>query len=372
MKALPKKRKKKTKGYSEGESYAKWHTSNGQEYLEVFALDHYIMGKLEGLALGKKIRGLKRLIKTFTLRFKKSTRQEINWKLSEFEYFVPETQKREMQGMADAVEGISYHDILIQNCMMDVLHGHLMPKYYEDPVLMEYDFGCTVFGAINQNGPILGQNFDFGIVFKPYLSFVHSKIPNVPEHFSLRFGGTLNCPPARNSNGVTLAINLVKTNIKGQYDLPFCLFIRKCLENSQNTEDIQKLLEKEAGTFGYHLSAADKNNLISSEISPLEKNHQKIQNYFVRSNTYISKKFQRYLLKKGYSKKRQSYAENLLEEVISQKDKLSDKKLLEILGDRPIVCRINPLKSMTLCYFSKDHFGRGMAGNENHGIIPLP
>ncbi len=351
--------------------YAKWHRYNGQRYLEVFATDFYEMGYLQGKFLARKIKGMKRVIEILGIRFTKVARKD-SWEFDrEYEEYIPDYLQAEMKGMADAINGISYRDILMQNCFIDLLHGQLFPIYFQSRFLLEYQFGCTVFGGVNKKDVILGQNFDFGVIFNPYTSYVLLKMPKKPDNFGFRIGGMLNLPPARNKDGITLAVNLVKTNDICNIGVPICILTRMALEKCKSTKDFMKFYENKSGTLGYNLSIADSLSIISYETTPDEKILHHIRDIFVRSNTYVSERLQKDLLRKKYSKKRQNYGETLVNDYFRKKKRLDEEDLIKILADKPIICRTNPLKSMTLSFFTKRFFGRGNLTRNKLGIIPI-
>ena len=118
---------------------AEWHESNGQKYLEIEASDYYNLGMMEGKNLGPKIRALKLIIKAIgaTTRSKGYTYSRFIEMAKGYEDAIPDqflhhekgvgTVIDEIQGMADSLRGISFEDIFVQNCFIDIVYGELIP-----------------------------------------------------------------------------------------------------------------------------------------------------------------------------------------------------------------------------------------------------
>ena len=353
-------------------SYAIWCNTNGQKYLEVNAPDHYRLGFLQGHYLSKKIHELKEIIKLLVLKYisKKYTYQ-IFIKISKpYEKFIPKDLILEMKGMADAIKGISYEDILLQNCFLDILYGQLIPKDIHNPILHSFHLGCTSFGVINTKSVLTGQNFDFAIIFKPTLSFVLLKMPNKPDIFSLRLGSLLSLPAGMNSFGVCVNVNIVKSRVEGTISIPASIRSRMAFETSKNAEDCYKFLINSHNTASYNLLISDNSKIIAVECLPINYIREDVINKVVRSNTFISNSIQKLLIKQNYSKKRQKYAEIRLNEAYGNK-KLTNEELINLLADEPIICRIKPYKSMTIAFLTKIYFGIGNAKHNGLGRVPL-
>ena len=137
-------------------SYAIWHKKNGQKYLEVKASNHYQLGFIQGNYLFKKIFELKEIIHLIALKYipKNFSYKKFKKMAKLYEKFIPKNFQLEMKGVADAIRGISYGDILLQNCFFDIFYGHLIPNDKHNPIFDSYEMGCTSFGALNQNNPL--------------------------------------------------------------------------------------------------------------------------------------------------------------------------------------------------------------------------
>ena len=357
------------------ECYAKWRNSNDQKYLEVYAPDSYTLGLLQGEYLSKQIHHLKKLIVILSLRYihKKYTYHKFKKIARNYEEFIPKKFKLEMKGMADAIKEINYNDILLQNCFFDLLYGHLLPKDTLNRVLNSFNLGCTSFGVINSDKPLTGQNFDYPKIFKSALSFVHLKTPNLKELFSLRLGSILSIPAGINNHGLCLRINAIKSSVNGFITIPGSIRTRLVLEELKNSEDaFNFLIRIKNSPASCNLLISDCSKIIAMEIIPDNYMRKDVQDLIVRSNTFTSDSFQKYLIKARYSKKRQKYAENLLMKVYEENNNsLSDENLLTILADEPIICRCKRMRAATLAYITNKYFGLGNAKQNKPGQIPL-
>jgi len=354
-------------------SYAIWHESNSQKYLEIYAFNHYDLGFLESKFLSRKIRSLKELIEILALRYipKRYTYQKFVSMAQEYEKFIPMYLQQEMHGMADALENISYGDILLQNCFLDILYGQLIPMDNYDLALHSYDFGCTSFGVINQNSTLTGQNFDLAVIFKPTLTFTLIKMPNKPDIFSLRAGALLSLPVGRNSHGVALSVTVVKNRMKGAISIPCSIKARIAFETGNNADTLYNFIISTPSPTSGTLLIADESKIIALEILPSKYKRVDVTNTIVRSNTFISNSLQKYLVKPKYSKKRQRYAEKQLNEVYNNNKGLTDDGLLNLLADDPIVCRMKYRRSKTIAFNTKLYFGLGNPNQNKPGIIPF-
>ncbi|MHA1668956.1 MAG: C45 family autoproteolytic acyltransferase/hydrolase [Promethearchaeota archaeon] len=354
-------------------SYAIWRESNTQRYLEIYAFNHYDLGFLESKFLSKRIHIFKDLIEILALKYitKRHTYQKFISMAQEYEKFIPKYLRQEMQGMADALENISYEDILLQNCFLDILYGQLIPMNNYDLALHSYDFGCTSFGVINQNSTLTGQNFDLAVMFKPTLTFALIKMPNKPDIFSLRTGALLSLPVGRNSYGVALNVNVVKNSMKGAISIPCSIKARLAFEKGNNAEISYHFIISTPSPTSGNLLIADESKIIALEILPFEYKREDVTNTIVRSNTFTSDSSQKYLIKPKYSKKRQRYAEKQINEAYNNNKGLTDDGLLNLLADHPIICRMKYLRSKTIAFNTKLYFGLGNPYQNKPGIIPL-
>ncbi|TFF88434.1 MAG: hypothetical protein EU550_01305 [Promethearchaeota archaeon] len=371
-----KERKKDDELYSDNfsKSYSEWKLSNGQEYLEIYAPDYYTLGYLQGRELENEIEMMKSLLKLLTIKYilKRFSYSKLREMARRYERYIPKHCQIEMKGMADAVDDVDYDDILLQNCFMDIMYGDLIPNNYVDGDFQDFDLGCTSLGIKRKNNPLIGQNFDYPFFFRSAASFVHLISPNNSEIFSLRLGGMLSLPVGINSSGLSLRINVIKSNLPANPSMPATIKSRIGLEFSRNSVDFYSFLINQKNSASCNLMIADKSYLYALECLPKFFVKKEIKNYVVNSNTYTSLEFQTYLINKDYSKERQDYTENRLKEMYEIKgDYINDDDMLEILKDFPIICRNNPFKPMTLAFLTNKYFGLGGPDDHEPGLVPL-
>lgn len=353
-------------------SYAIWKESNGQKFLEVYAPDYYTLGFLQGKQLANEIKYFKGIIKLIGLRyiFKKCSYDKFLNLAKIYENNIPESLKVEMVGMANAILDVSYRDILLQNCFLDILYGQIIPENKAE-YLLGVELGCTSFGLINKNDTMIGQNFDYPFFFKPSAYFIHLITPEFGEFFSFRLGGVLAMPIGVNRN-ISVRVNVIKSNMKGTMKTPVAIRSRIGFEHALNVEQFYNIFIKEKMTSSGNLILSDKSKVIALEMLPDFHVRRDIDQQVVRSNTYVSESLQNYLIDQEYSKLRQDYSEKKLNDLRASKDNaISDLDLLSILSDSPIICRENPLKPMTLAFLTDKSFGLGTAKTNNVGMVPV-
>ncbi|MHA1519083.1 MAG: C45 family autoproteolytic acyltransferase/hydrolase [Promethearchaeota archaeon] len=371
---------------------AQWHESNGQKYLEIEASDYYNLGIMEGKNLGPKIRALKLIIKAIgaTTRSKGYNYSRFIEMANGYEDAIPDQFLRhekgvgnvidEIQGMADSLNGISFEDIFVQNCFIDIVYGELIP--FGANVPQEYEFGCTSFGAVryskDEDNPkeehrqvFIGQNFDFNLTFKPTLSFVMHKVAHHPKIFCLRMGGILALPTGVNEWGQRACITVVKSNVSATYTIPTGVLTRLSLTYARDAESAYDFACAYPAPNAFNLMLADDENLISCETLPKEHIRYDVDSWFASSNTFIDEEFQQYLTLPNYSKERQKIAEKLISEAYDKG--ISRKDIIKILATKPVICRA-PSKiteSRTLAFITNEYFGIGNPADDPRGFIPL-
>jgi hypothetical protein len=365
---------RKSKNYSLKDGLSKWRNSNGQRYLEVCGSDYYTLGYLEGESLSKQILTFKNRIGITNFKFflKTYTYKKLIKLAKHYEPFIPQVHIDEMYGIADAITELEYNDILLQNCFLDIFYGFLQPKYSKSEKLKKFEIGCTSIGAFTHNGPMIAQNFDFPLFLKPTAVFVHVKMPHVNEVFSLRLGAQLSVPMGINSCGLSLRVNVVKSNHKGLITIPNTIKARIGLERFCTAEKFFDFLRSYGSSSSGNLLISDNSRLIAMEVLPKGFIRENVKKIVVRSNTFISDLIQKYLISNTYSKKRQRYAESMLREKFDKKDgRMNDNDFLGILADDPIICRSNIFKPMTLAFLTENYFGLGNPKKNNPGIVPI-
>jgi len=353
---------------------ARWKNSNGQYYLEIFAPDHYQLGTLEGYHLSKQIKSFKKVIKFLSLTFKS---KEYSYKnlielSKEYVPFIPNRFQVEMEGMADSVNKISYNDILLQNCFLDIFYGKLIPKFSKSKVLRNFEIACTSFAVRNKRRTLIAQNFDFPFFFKRSAAFVYTHTSGNPSIFSLRLGALLSLPVAINNFGVSVRINAIKSRRQAEISIPSSIRVREGLEKAKTAQAFLNYITRRDFTASCNILVSDLSEVFSLEVIPYRIEKREIKDCVSKSNTFISDSLQVSLIDPKYSKKRQRYADRRIKNAYQKSDRqLNEKSLLNILKDNSIICRRNFLKPMTLAYLTDHYFGIGNPRRNPSGLVPI-
>ncbi|TFG02074.1 MAG: hypothetical protein EU542_05730 [Promethearchaeota archaeon] len=365
------KKNSEVKVINEKMSHAIWRKTNDQKYLEVYSPSHYVLGVLQGQFAATCIHKLKIVIEAFASTFLTESKpyQQLVKIAKHYEHFIPPQYKEEMRGMSDGINEISYEDILLQNCFIDLIYGRFLPEDIYNPIFNSYNLACTSFGIKASGLNILGQNFDFSRIFRSCMYFSLLKMPNKPDIFSLRLGSLLSLP-AGYTNNISMTVNIVKTTEKGKLSIPTSVKSRIVFEEGKNAESTYKIINESHNTASYNLLIADGSKIIGLENLPTDHLREDVSNFIVKSNTFTQNKFQKYLIDKEYSKKRQARAESLLKHLYGSR-KFSNDNLLEIMADGPTICRNNPLEAITMAFMTRESFGLGSPKKSSYGINPF-
>ncbi|MHA1731151.1 MAG: C45 family autoproteolytic acyltransferase/hydrolase [Promethearchaeota archaeon] len=358
-----------------------WVETNGQRYLEVRAGNPFTRGLLTGEALAKQVKRLKLLIEEFVVRFarRRLTYKRLVEMARPYERYFPHELVEEMRGIAEGTpDKISYDDVLLQNCIMDIVYGHLVPGDIEDDRLELFNWGCTSFGVVDPGGgpPLLAQNFDYAPGFGSAAAFVLLELPGGREVFTLRIGAMLNVPSGGNSSGVMVTVNAIKGRVPGVISSPLTARTRECLSTCGTAAEFVGVVERQARTACANLLVADSRDLLALEVTPNRVVKRDVRRDYhgvvARSNTFVSDDLQDVLVSKSYSKVRQYYALGRLEQARQNRGGVvTDEDLLEILADEPIICRKNRLRSHTIGFVTRKYFGLGNAHDNPPGANPL-
>ena len=369
--------------------HALWKESNGQNYLDIKANDYYTLGHFEGIELASKIRGLKTSIETLFANYGIPYNYLLELANS-YKPFIPGDYISEMQGMADALkfQNITFGDVLLQNCFMDIYYGIFIPQMSGIPI-PPIEIGCTAIAALNKGGSVsIGQNFDFSQFLHPTLSFVLHQIKGKQSIFSIRMGGMLALPMGKNSKGVISTVNIVETIVMGTIGIPATFRSRLGFENSKYAEEYFQYIKGDNFPVSFNSIYTDKNSIIiGTENVPNIYVKEIVHglDYVIRTNTFISDELKPFLKDPYYSVNRQNKAEELVENSFKDK-KLSLHEFMTILqykdGTDASICRIEssePLACQTgafmACKQKNYHkfgiFGLGNAIENSWGIIPI-
>lgn len=381
-----------TKGNGNGNGpkrdYYEWRETNGQSYLYVKAHDHYTLGYLEGQGLYEEILYLRALAEVYALTEIGITYNDFIAMAYAYEPYIPQEYKDEMQGMVDGINALeleapyfvpilgagfdfpinptlTYMDLVLQNCFLDIFYEWLMPLSY----LSNIDMGCTAFASKNDDGTILSQNFDFGVPFYPSLSWVCTDLKGVDRIFCLRMGGGLCIPCGIDQDGVKMVINVVETYALGELGgIPANIISRMAWEQGETAQEVADIIIGGYDSASFNMFVADDTEIFDIELIANSSftqmfgfgnivTHYSCENMddvAVNSNTFLSERAM-FLLDPTYSLDRQAYAEDQLE--LAKDDGIvTGDELLAIQSDFPVVFRTiePPHQSLTSAFFVSD------------------
>jgi predicted choloylglycine hydrolase len=346
--------------FSINRNYAQWIKTKGQKYLYIEADNEYELGKLEGKYLSAKITNMKRIIQLFGIMnykqgFSYSNLKKIAWL---YEPFIPAKYKEEMSGMDHSITGVTYTDILIQNCFLDILYGKYFPEIGESASQTGLQMGCSVVAYKNNHSLFVGQNFDFNNIFKHTLAFVYHSVKGEHAQFCLKVGGILSIPCGTNSANVSVYVNVVNTHVQGSYLTPISFRCRKAFDTADDPEQFLDILKSEPSTASLNYLIANNSDMISVNCIPGNYSISR-PDFCVNTNTYMDDYWQQYLQDTEYSKSRQYTAENLLLN-FTVDNNLSQMEFMTIMSN-PLIGRsesgmmgISTLAFITTSFYGSD------------------
>jgi len=356
--------------YRQVSGKAEWRVSNGQRYLYVEADTHYDLGYNTGKALSYEIVKAKYLLIATGLVYGLSYLKMESMSKDYLDY-IPNKYQREIEGMKDGATAgsgfsITFSDILIQTLFFEIIYGRFNPT-------SSAPFGCTDLGAKNNdNSIIIRQNVDIAKPFSLIHSFVLHKLNDDPLVFTYRLGGSLGFPTGKNEHGLNIVMNLVQTKIQAPLTTPIFVSVREGLANCKNVDDFYGILFPEnESPYSLNFLLADDTDIIALQALPNNISLLYPATTIVQSNTYRDPLWQDNLVDKDYSKDRQEYAEDLIEEAYND-NHIKNKELLKILSDQPIICRNEEgiVGMKTIAFFTSESFGLGNS-NGNIGSNPI-
>lgn len=362
-----------------------WRKWAGQKFLDIRASDHYMLGLLTGQHLSKRVQALKLLIEGMTVRYaaKKFTYKRLRRLVAQnYEKHVPKCCQEEMRGLAEATKRTCYEDVLLQNCFIDFLYGHLIPQDVENPVLRDFHLGCTSLGVVDHTTgmPLMAQNFDFSPVFQPLLAFARVQVGDCHPFFSMRIGGMLSLPAGQNAAGLAMTVCVVKSTIPGIFSVPCAIKARMVFENARSVSDALEYMAETPSTASSNILLADHERLASVEVAPTTQNVVEVPDYVVRSNRFTSTDLVSQLVNPKYSLDRQVYGEKRVGEIYERhgrdnhtagkSTRVLEGELLHLLAEKPILREKSHLHSRTLAFISSHFFGRGNPRDKGVGHVP--
>ncbi|MHA1148355.1 MAG: C45 family autoproteolytic acyltransferase/hydrolase [Promethearchaeota archaeon] len=347
---------------------AEWRESEGQLFLYIEADTHYDLGYLTGRELAYKIF----LMKDFLISSSSSMGTTYNKLITEarkYIDYIPNKYMEEIEGLSEGATfgsgfSITIEDVLVQTLFFELLYGRLN--------IGSNTFGCTDIGAKNSdNLTIIGQNMDLIKPMGMVGSFVYHKLKGEYEGFTYRMGGSLALPMGKNEKGLTIVMNLVQINQKASLTTPAAISIREALASEKTASGfVENLFNKGESPYGLNYLVCDKATIIAIQALPDKQYVRIINSTIVHSNTYLKENWEKYLAYPDYSIERQEYTEEQVENAYKD-NKLTNSELLNILADRPIICRDQGIIDMaTVAFMTTTSFGIGTA-NDNIGNIPM-
>lgn len=152
----------------------------------------------------------------------------INIKLNKIINRIPNDYKEELRGMADG-SGIDFKDLLLINVSGNIIQGR-----------------CAAIISNDNANIIHGRNFDLMPYFlSDYFVIVNYKGDNKKEFTNFGIITYLGSFQGINNNGISVALNYGEGAYNKKYEgLPIGFKIRKILEETENMNDVDKLLKK--------------------------------------------------------------------------------------------------------------------------------
>jgi hypothetical protein len=356
--------------------HAEWKNSNGQPYLSIDADDHYSLGYLTGYHLWREILNAKIATGLYI-------KNEYLPLVSEYESFIPQEYIDEMRGIAEGVSSrsgiiITYRDILLQNSFLDILYGHMNPDKLQDISPL----ACTSIASKNTDGSIVaGQNFDFITILGQdgllsSIAFVEHHVKGKQSVFSLRLGGILALPMAKNSAGIYSFVNVLNSNIKTNVKIPEMIKFRIALEDASNLNDFHNIIFAENPNFILNLILTDGNSVITVQ-NNITSTRYNSSSLIVQANRFEYEDWNlAHMINPSFSEGRLNNAKRLASNAIEEDKVLSEDELIEILsnkeefyGEGSAVVQSGKEIS-TIAFMTLNYFGLGLIEGEK-GLIPI-
>ncbi len=358
-----------------------WKESNKQPYLYIEADNRHDLGLGVGRGMVKQIKYTQMFIDGIIEHFNTGRKEnlitkEALYKLAAaYGQFIPESDMEEIQGMhkgftLESGEDVDFKEILLQSVLINIIY-HFMPKMNPKT---DYD-ACTNFGVVNPNGIIVhGQNYDADGRMKPGNAFVHHKLKGEPEAFIYRSGADLATATCKNEAGVCMTVSVIQTTETSPIMVPRGVLIRNAMRADTARSAVDAMVdEKGQSPFSYNQVISDNNCVIGTQSIPTEQRMTYVKNTLVQSNQYDYYDWIKYLKKPSYSKIRQFHSEDLLNSVFSRYGMVTNEDLLEIMRNKPIICRQTEGDGIgtTIAFLTRESFGAGNPSDNPVGRIPL-
>ncbi|QOR35171.1 hypothetical protein IMX26_17200 [Clostridium sp. 'deep sea'] len=358
-----------------------WRESNKQPYLYVEATNQFELGVGLGQNLTKQITATQMVFEKMISNTKGTpaekylNREILSNMVGAYMQYVPEHDLEEIKGMHKGYveatgESLTLDDFKFQSVMINVIY-QFMSKMPPEMSLQ----GCTNFGVVNPDGTIVhGQNYDADGRMKAGNAFVHHKLKGEPEAFLYRTGADLGTATGKNEAGVCMTVSVLQSNQVAPIMKPRGVLVREAMRQNTARAAVDAMIDdKGQSPFSYNLVISDNTSIIATQAIPTEQRMTYVKNQIVQSNQYDYYDWIKYLKKPSYSKKRHLYSENLLNSIFSRYGKVTNEDLLEILRDKPIICRqaIDDGIGTTILFLTRESFGHGNASDSTIGKLPF-
>lgn len=358
-----------------------WRESNKQPYLYVEANNQFELGLGLGHGLSKQITANQMVFKKIIENTKGTPLENflneeiLNNMINAYMQYVPDHDLDEIKGMHKGYveatgEALTLNDFKFQSVMINVIY-QFMSKM---PPEMSLE-GCTNFGVVNPDGTIVhGQNYDADGRMMAGNAFVHHKLKNEPEAFLYRTGADLATATGKNEAGVCMTVSVLQSNQVAPIMKPRGVLVREAMRQNNARAAIDAMVDnKGQSPFSYNLIVSDNKSIIASQSIPTEQRITYVKNQIVQSNQYDYYDWIKHLKKPSYSKRRHLYSEDLLNSFFSRYGKVTNEDLLEILRDKPVICRqaIEDGIGTTILFLTRESFGHGNPSDYSIGKLPF-
>lgn len=358
-----------------------WKESNKQPYLFVEADNRYELGVGIGKGLYKQITAVQMMLNQIVTRTKGTPAEPFINKdtfgqvAKQYVSFIPDEDLEEIKGMhkgyvEETGERLTEEMILTQSIMINMFYQFMSKMPPE--VQLE---GCTNFGVVNPDGTTThGQNYDADGRMTVGNAFVHHKLKGEPEVFLYRTGADLGTATGKNEAGVCMTVSVLQSKLVAPIMTPRGVLVRRAMRCGTSQEAAKAMVdEKGQSPLSYNLVISDPNVIVATQSIPTEQRLTVVKNQIVQSNQYDYYDWIKHLKYPSYSKKRQLYAENLLREMFNRYGKVNDEDLIEILRDKPVICRsaIGDGIGTTVLFMTRESFGHGNASDNPIGKLPF-
>ena len=359
------------------ETKFEWRSSCGQDYLYAQGQTRRDLGRAIGLGLHRQISAARRFYQAALAQQAPDPQTAASIRRMVDGYFtlIPSEDLEELQGMLEGYcnasgEEMDLAELALQSFGIDLRHQ----VDSRAPVASSLE-GCTNFGCVNPDGSTVhGQNYDSDPRLTAADAFVHHRTAGEPEAFLYRPGACLGMALGKNEAGICMTVSVIHSSFPAPIMTPRSVLVRRAMRQSTSLAAIRSMTDEQGcSPFCYNLIVSDDTTITGAQATPAEQRICQIKRTLVQSNQYDYVDWLRYLKRPSYSKKRQLYAEALLEALLARHGRINNEDLLEILRDEPVICRkkVGDGIGTTVLFFTRESFGRGNPADRPAGRLPI-